>query len=128
MVDSLRKTMKSTWRFLLFAVLACFCSAIAYSQVTSGTLFGTVTDQSGAAVANATVAVNDPATGVSRTVSTNHTGGFVVANLAPGTYTIAVSATGFKKFEKTGVVLSAADRLNAGEFVLTVGTATEEVK
>lgn len=102
-------------------------AGLASGQVTSGTIFGIVKDQSGALVANATVVLNDPATGVSRTVSTNESGAFVVANLPPGTYTVAVSATGFKKVEKTGIILSAADRLNAGEFVLTVGAATEQV-
>lgn len=110
---------------IVFGVLL-FASQ-ASGQVTSGTIFGTVKDQSGAVVASSTVAVNDAATGVSRTVSTNDSGGFVVANLPPGTYTVTVSATGFKKVEKTGVVLSAADHLNAGEFVLTVGAAAEQV-
>lgn len=116
--------------------LACVCALLGVSllgglvvgQVTSGTIFGTVKDQSGAVVVDATVLVNDPATGVSRTVSTNESGGFVVANLPPGTYTVTVNATGFKKVEKTGVILSAADRLGVGDFVLTVGAATEEVK
>jgi len=111
--------------FVLFSAL--LLTAIALGQVTSGTIFGTVKDESGAVVAAATVTATDPATGVSRTISTNESGGFVMANLPPGTYTITVTVTGFKKVEKTGVVLSAADRLNAGDFVLTVGTATEQV-
>ena len=112
----------------VFALLAAlFCAVCASGQVTSGTIFGTVKDQSGALVATATVTAIDPATGVSRTISTNESGEFVIANLPPGTYTITVSVTGFKKVEKTGVVLSAADRLNAGDFVLTVGAATEQV-
>ncbi len=71
-------------------------------QVTSGTIFGTVKDQSGAVVANAAVTVSDAATAVSRTVSTNDSGGFVAANLPPGTYTVTVSATGFKKVHRGG--------------------------
>jgi len=52
---------------------------------------------------------------------------FVAPNLYPGTYTITVVAKGFKKSEMTGVVLSAADKLNVGELVLQVGAASQEV-
>src|SRR5262245_59852873 len=101
---------------IVFGVLSF--ASLASGQVTSGTIFGTVKDQSGAVVPNASVIVNNGATGVSRTVATNESGGFVVPNLPPGTYTITVSAEGFKKAEQTGVILSAADRLGVGDFVL----------
>jgi Carboxypeptidase regulatory-like domain/TonB-dependent Receptor Plug Domain len=112
---------------VVLTVILCLCSATSFAQVTSGTIFGAVKDQSGAYVAKATVSVNDTATGVSREVTTDDNGGFVVPNLPPGTYTITVSAAGFKKVEKAGVILSAADHLNAGDFVLTVGAVTEQV-
>ncbi|HZR31858.1 MAG TPA: carboxypeptidase regulatory-like domain-containing protein [Terriglobales bacterium] len=111
---------------LLGSVLSLFCIC-ALAQVTSGTMFGTVTDPSGAMLSNATVTVTNPATGLTRTMTTSEAGTFIVPNLLPGTYTISVEAPGFKKLEKTGVVLSAADRLNAGQLVLAVGTTTESV-
>jgi hypothetical protein len=123
-----RQTAVQLAGYSLFVALTTFiCSSVSFGQVTSGTVFGTVTDQTGAFVANAPVTVRDAATGVTRSVSTNENGGFVAANLPPGTYTIAVEVAGFKKLEKTGLILSAADRLNAGNLVLTVGSATEEV-
>ncbi|MBZ5703470.1 MAG: carboxypeptidase regulatory-like domain-containing protein [Acidobacteriia bacterium] len=107
--------------------LALLCCSGLHAQVTSGTIFGAVKDQSGAYIPNATVTVQNAAVGITRTVSTNENGGFVAPNLLPGTYAITIEVKGFKKLEKTGIVLSAADRLNAGEFVLEVGVATEEV-
>ena len=115
------------WRPLAIAIaIVVLCAGLA-AQVTSGTIFGSVKDPSGAYVPNADVTVRSAATGVTRTVTTNAEGGFVVPNLLPGTYTIAVNASGFKKQEKTGVQLSAADRLNAGEIMLTVGGAENTV-
>jgi hypothetical protein len=71
--------------------------------------------------------VKNPATGILRTAPVSADGGFVVPGLFPGTYTITVEAAGFKKLEKTDINLSAADRLNAGEFVLTVGATADQV-
>jgi hypothetical protein len=98
-----------------------------HPQVTSGTIFGKVTDSSGAVIIGATVTVADPTVGLTRTVATSESGDFVAPNLPPGTYGITVEAPGFKKLEKTDIILSAADRLNAGEFVLTVGAVSEKV-
>ncbi|MBZ5540018.1 MAG: carboxypeptidase regulatory-like domain-containing protein [Acidobacteriia bacterium] len=112
---------------LVLALVLSACGAVVFAQVTSGTIFGAVKDPSGAMVPHATVTATNAAAGITRTVSTNEEGGFVLPNLAPGTYAITVETAGFKKMEKTGIVLSAADRLNAGEFVLEVGVATEEV-
>lgn len=112
---------------LLVLFGALFFASLATAQVTSGTIYGTVKDQSGALVADATVTVTDSATGVSRTVSTNDSGGFVVPNLPPGTYSVVITANGFKKVEKTGVILSAADHLGVGDFVLAVGAAADQV-
>ena len=102
-------------------------ASLLWAQVTSGTIFGRVKDSSGAYIPGATVIVRSPATGAQRTVNTSDSGDFVVPNMLPGTYTITVEAKGFKKLETKGVVLSAADKLNAGELTLPLGTTTESV-
>ena len=109
------------------ALFVCLESALLFAQVTSGTIFGRVKDVSGAYIAGATVTVRSPETGAQRTVTTNNSGDFVVPNMPPDTYTITVEAKGFKKLETTGVVLGAADKLNAGEFELAIGTAGDSV-
>ena len=111
----------------LAAAMACLVCAPLLAQVTSGTIFGTVKDPTGAVVQDATVTISNPANGLTRTVTTSADGAFVAPNLLPGTYSITVEAKGFKKNDTSGVILSAADKLNAGDIVLTMGAATESV-
>src|SRR5581483_11140725 len=84
-------------------------------------------DPSGAVVPNATVTVRNGEIGVTRVATSSESGDFVLPNLPPATYSISVEAQGFKKMETRSVVLSAADKLNAGDFVLQVGSTTETV-
>ena len=112
---------------LIAAAVACLTCAPLLAQVTSGTIFGTVKDPTGAMVKDASVTIANPANGITRKVTTSSDGAFVVPSLLPGIYTITVEAQGFKKLESSGFVLSAADKLSAGELVLTVGAASREV-
>src|SRR5450759_300365 len=110
---------------LLFAITLIASPALA--QVTSGTIYGAVKDSTGAMIQDATVTIANPANGITRTVVTGGDGAFVAPHLLPGTSTIPVAAKGFKKLDSSGFVLNAADKLNAGELVLTVGAASQEV-
>src|SRR6202158_5677661 len=112
---------------LVVTLMALLCSATSFAQVTSGTIYGTVKDSSGGVIADAPVTVTSPETGLTRTVNSSPDGNFVFPNLQPGTYTISVEVPGFKKAETTGIVLSATDKLNAGDFVLQVGSAGSTV-
>src|SRR5437667_4580002 len=116
--------MTATARAAFFLFLAC---SPLMAQVTSGTIFGSVKDPSGAVVPNASITVRAPDIGVTRTTTSSASGDFVVPNLPPATYTITVDMQGFKKLEAKSVVLSAADKLNAGDFTLQVGTTSETV-
>lgn len=109
------------------AILLCLSCAPLLAQVTSGTISGTVKDATGAVVSDASVTISNPANGLTRTVTTSDSGEFVAPNLLPGTYNITVDAKGFKKLDSKGFVLSAADKLSAGDLVLAVGAATDEV-
>jgi len=114
--------------FCLMTLVVCtLLASSAFAQVTSGTIFGSVQDPSGAYVKGASVTIMNPANGLTRKVTTNDDGQFVAPNLLPGTYNITVEAAGFKKLEASGVVLSAADKLNAGAFTLAMGTTQESV-
>ena len=79
----------------------------AMAQVQNGQFSGTVTDPSGAAVADAKVTVTDQGTNLSVTTTSNGAGLYTVKELPVGTYKINVEAQGFKTFSDAGVVLNA---------------------
>src|SRR5581483_8325845 len=78
-------------RFAILSLLALVAST-AMGQVTSGTIFGTVKDPSGAYVSNARVTVHSDTVGAERSVTTNDRGDFVVPNMPPSTYTLTIDA------------------------------------
>ncbi len=106
---------------LAATILMLAFSASLPAQVTSGSIYGRVVDQTGGAIPGVVVTLSELAIGVVRTVVTDDIGVFAAPNLPPGNYTINAQMEGFKKFQKTGVRLSAADKLNAGDFTLEVG-------
>ncbi len=108
--------------YLTLAILILALSgASSLAQVTSGSIYGRVLDSTGGAIPGVTVTLNEPAIGVTRKVLTDDIGVFVAPNLPPGSYTISAEMPGFRKLQKTDVRLSAADKLNSGDFTLEVG-------
>src|SRR5581483_2573028 len=75
----------------------------------SGTIVGTVTDESGASVSDATVTLLNIASGFNRVVSTNASGQYVAPSIPTGTYRVSVEKAGFQKLVREGVLLTAAD-------------------
>jgi hypothetical protein len=112
---------------LLLATVTCLLSGGLFAQITSGSIFGSVKDSSGAYISGATVTVTSGAIGVTRTMNTSESGAFAFPNLPPATYSIAVESKGFKKLETQGIVLSAADKLGLGDLVLAPGAMVESV-
>ncbi len=103
-----------------------------YSQSSNGRILGTVTDQSGGVIAGATVTVIDTARGVTRTLTTDDAGEYNAPNLIPGPYTVRAEAKGFKKLERTNIVIEVGKEVRVdlivepGEQEQTV-TVTEAV-
>jgi hypothetical protein len=85
---------------LVVVTLACAVASVA--QTTTGTVRGTVTDPSGAAVNKATVIALTP-DGQAKTTTTNRTGAYEFNGLGPGNYTLTVSAPGFADFAKENI-------------------------
>jgi hypothetical protein len=120
--------MRSLSRALPAAVvLACVCLSTAYAQTITATITGTVTDQTGAVVPNATVAVTSAATGQAKTATTDGEGRYAIAFLQPGEYDVAVEASGFSKTTRSRVTLEVAQAATL-DFKLTVGAATDTVE
>src|SRR6266849_939395 len=76
--------------------LLLFTAISVSAQVITGEITGTVTDPSGASVPGATVAATCAATNASRTATTGNSGSYVLSNLPPCSYSLSVSAQGFK--------------------------------
>ena len=118
--------MKST-RFL-FAVLLLSISLISLSaQETRSALLGTVRDSAGAVVAGATVAITNTETNSNTTLTTNDSGYFEAPYLLPATYTITVTATGFKTYVQRGFALSVNSRANV-DISLEIGATSDYVQ
>lgn len=81
----------------LFLLLLCVSASLSlWAQSTAtGTLVGTITDQSGALVAGAQVSLADKTTGTARAVTTNNAGNYLFVDVNPGKYDLTISKQGF---------------------------------
>src|SRR5437879_3485761 len=102
------KLMQAAVVTLLFVL---YCANI-FAQTGTGRLYGTVTDPSGAAVVDATVIAVTP-DGQSKTATTSRSGTYEINGLAPGTYTLTVSAAGFSSYAKEAVAVVAGESQQA---------------
>jgi hypothetical protein len=85
-----------------------FLAAGAFAQTTTGRVLGTVTDQTGASVAGASVTITDVQRGITRTVTTDSAGAYVAPNLEPGVYDVKIESKGFKTFRRPKVQIEVA--------------------
>ena len=88
-----------------------FCATIAVAQQISGSISGVVKYSQLASIAGAKVSLTDQAQGTTREITTRADGSFVFPLVQPGSYTVSVEATGFKKSEQKDVKLFANDRV-----------------
>jgi len=84
------------------------CANQAYSQATTSfaQLNGTVQDANGAAIVKGVITLRNLDTNQSYTATTNDVGYYIVPNLPPGRYELAVTSTGFGKYIQTGIALT----------------------
>ncbi len=93
----------------------------------SGTVAGTVTDQSNAAVVGATVTLVDTATNAERTAVTNESGRYIFANVVPGTYNVTINKTGFRVAKLNSQVVSVGTALTLN-VSLELGAVSQTVE
>jgi hypothetical protein len=119
-------TKKLGLRALLLTLLLGL-GAVAHAQVsTTGSIGGTVRDPQGAAVPNTEVTVLEETTGLTRTVTTNDEGVYIIAGIPAGRYTVSAAPAGFKKTVNPGIQLHVAERLTL-DINLEVGAVGETV-
>src|SRR5215471_11611978 len=108
-------------------LLWALSTGTAFSQAVSATVLGTVTDASGAVVADAKVTITETNTGVTHTGTANGSGNYTFPNLPPGQYQVTVEAPGFKKEVRnvTDVVSNSTTRIDVQ---LQPGSVSETVE
>src|SRR5271169_6213063 len=109
--------------FVLLVALIGF-SASTFAQQT--TIVGTVTDPSGAAVANVAITVTNVDTGAIRTIPTNDSGQYAAVDLQIGHYVVKAEAKGFKVAEQKDIVLTIGARIRV-DFQMQLGASQETV-
>src|ERR1051326_6341889 len=112
-------------RYKLLLLLLCLSAVPSYAQF-KASIQGTVTDAQGNAVVGAKVTVTNLATAISRDIVTNDQGFYRVPELAPGTYSVTVEASGFKKSFSQDVLVQ-AEEPRGFDVMLEVGAVTEQV-
>ena len=115
-------------KLLKSILIAALFAAVAFSQGLTGSINGTVTDPSGSAISGAEITLTNIATSQRREARTDPTGSFVFTQLLPGTFRLAVSAPGFKRYEQTDVILTATERVVLGRIELQLGEVTQTIE
>lgn len=122
-----------TWtrRLTLLLALAVGASTSLFAQATTGTISGTITDETGAVLPGVTVELKHLDTGAVRSTVTDDEGRYRASNLAVGTYEVKAAMSGFQSMVRNGVTLTIAReadvdfRLGLGELTETVSVAGE---
>jgi hypothetical protein len=110
-------------------MFVCFASSLVLvrAQTNSGTIVGTVSDSTGALVANALVTVTNIGTNSAVKTLTDAAGNYVVTPLEVGGYSVIVEASGFKKSVRSAIQVNVQDRVRV-DALLEVGAKTETVE
>lgn len=103
----MNKMLRTAFVLAAFACANLLLLTPARAQSVYGSVFGTVTDKTGAAVPGATVTVTDESKGTIVNVTSNASGDYVVEHLIPDVYDLKVTAKGFKTFAAKGVSVEA---------------------
>jgi outer membrane receptor protein involved in Fe transport len=113
-------------RVLSLCFFALFVPFAAFAQSSTGSISGTATDESGAALPGVTVTATNVATSVSRTTVTNETGNYQVGLLPPGVYAVSGELEGFRpvRFDRINVHVGSNSTLDLKMLVGVAETMT----
>ncbi len=120
---------------MVCAVSICVCLSVVFAQAPVGTISGAVTDESGARIPNATIAIKHKATGAERHLTSAEDGAFSAPALAAGVYDVRIEAKGFRTVVReatveVGAVTSADVRMLIGQAaeIVNVEAATTQIE
>jgi hypothetical protein len=112
---------------LLFGLLMLTITFKANSQSTTGNVYGSVNDPTGAVIPGAQITLTDVHTGVKQTTISSAAGSFTFLEVKPSDYSVTGVASGFRSETQTGVSVSANQNVHV-TFSLTPGTVSETVQ
>jgi hypothetical protein len=121
-----RKRTPMVMRYAMLLLMLCLVGLPAYAQFDVGTINGTVTDSSGAAVANAKVTITNLGTGNTKTLTTNGTGFYIGSALPFGNYVVTATASGFAEAKTKTITLNVGAVVQAN-LALNVTAAQQNV-
>src|SRR5690349_8466443 len=113
--------------FFFAAILAATAPGVVRAQQVTGSITGTVVEQSGSAVPSASVTLTNQETGVARQLKTDPQGEFVFTALPPAIYKVEAGSGGFKRLVRPDIVLPPNERLSLGKLQLELGLVSEAV-
>jgi hypothetical protein len=113
--------------FLVAVVVLALTPPAGWGQNVYGTMAGTVTDTSGAAVANATVTLTNLDNAQKHSIETDASGNYTFVSILPGRYKLEGEKTGFKKFLREPIEVQIESGLRV-DIALQVGAQTETVE
>jgi outer membrane receptor protein involved in Fe transport len=122
----------SAWVCLLTGLFVLTCHSV-NAQTFRGTILGSVSDSSGAAVPGSSVTIKNLDTGLTRTVSTSDDGSYAAPELPIGNYSVTVEKAGFKSGVVTGIRVDVSTErradviLQPGQIAQTVEVLGEEL-
>lgn len=108
------------------AVLLSLGCVVGGAQISTGSLGGTITDQTGSLIAGAKVVATETESGTVYRTTSSSSGAYVFTSLRPGTYAVEVNATGFSVAKVTALPIFVTTR-SSHDFQLAVGAASDTV-
>ena len=117
---------RTTSLFTITATLLLLCMSTTTAQVITGTIVGTVSDETGAVLPGVEITVRNQDTGISRTVVSNDEGSYRAQSLAVGPYEVRAELAGFQTVIRTGIGLTVGQQAVV-DLTLQVGEITEQV-
>jgi hypothetical protein len=123
-LDRSRAQKSARWLFLVLFLVA---AVPAWSQIDTGTITGTVTDQTGAVIPNAKVSLINEGTNLTLTMTSTADGSYTFSPVKIGTYTISVEAAGFEKVIHPHLTVSINQSLK-DDITLRPGSVTQTIE
>src|SRR5262245_9135280 len=114
------ESVRCRWIRVAIVVWLCIAGARSAAAQGTGTLTGTIVDETGATLPGATVTATDPTTATVRSVVSNEAGIFRIAALNPGRYLVKVELSGFKPVTIAEIDLLSLENRDLGTVSLTL--------